>query len=175
MIIGVKLLGLATALVLAQGLAATLLPAFLRPDLVLALALALGLGSRGTGGLVLAFGLGYAVDVLSGSPPGLHALLRGTACGATRLWDRVLYLRAPAPWALYVGCYALFDVILMAIVLRLTQGEVAISWMQLAIRAPLSALLTSLAAAPLFAPFRRLSPDAETDEVLLAGVRGSKL
>ena len=69
----------------------------IQPDLILIFALAMGLRGGGLQGLILAFGAGFVLDVLSVSPLGLYALLCGTACAATRLFDKALYLRAAGP------------------------------------------------------------------------------
>ncbi len=161
MILFLKLLGLAVALLLGQSLVAEVLPVRTRPDLVLIFALAMGLRAAATQGLVLAFGMGFVFDVLSGSPPGLYALLRGTAAAATRLLDRALYLRAALPWAIYVAGYAVFDWILLGGALRLFAPDASLTWSELALRVPGSAILTTLIAAPLLAVFMRLDFDPE--------------
>ena len=78
-----RLIGLGLGLLLLHTLV-TVLPVAARPDFVLVFTLALGLRGGAIGGLVVAFGVGFSVDVLSGSPLGLYALLRGTSCAATR-------------------------------------------------------------------------------------------
>ena len=123
-----RLVGVGIALLLAQALARLVLPAVAQPDLVLVYALALGLRGGGLQGLLLAFGAGFVEDVLSGSPPGLFALLCGTACAATRLLDRALYLRAAGPWATYVGVYALLNFALCGFALRMFAPAAALPW-----------------------------------------------
>jgi rod shape-determining protein MreD len=170
-----KLLALALGLLLAQALAPDTLPEWVRPDFVLVFALAMGLRSAPLQGLALAFGLGFVVDVLSGSPPGLFALLRGTACALTRLFDRALYLRAPLPWAAYVCGYALFDGLLMALVFHLFAPEGALSLTTLLTRAPGQALATALLAAPLLSVFDRLDAQSEREGSLQTfGLGGSR-
>jgi rod shape-determining protein MreD len=155
-----KLLGLGLALLILHALATAILPAGARPDLILIFALALGLRARGTGALVLSFLLGFCVDVLSGSPLGLYALLRGTACAGTRLLDRALYLRAPLPWAVYVLGYSILDVLLLSFTLRLLVPEGAIAWWTILLRIPLSALITAVLSVPLLSLIQRLHVDA---------------
>jgi rod shape-determining protein MreD len=158
-----RLVGVGIGLLLAQALGRLVLPAVVQPDLVLVYALALGLRGGGLQGLLLAFGAGFVQDVLSGSPPGLFALLCGTACAATRLLDGALYLRAAVPWATYVGIYTLLNFALCGMALRSFAPAAALPWDLLAIRAPGSALLTALCAAPLLGLFRRLLVDADRD------------
>ncbi len=88
------------------------------------------------------------MDVLSGAPQGLFALLCGTACAATRLFDKALYLRAAAPWATYVGVYVLANWVLLGVAQRLFAPAGASEWADLLVRAPGTALATALAAAP---------------------------
>jgi rod shape-determining protein MreD len=150
-------------LLLAQALARAVLPTLAQPDLVLVYALALGLRGGGVQGLLLAFGAGFVEDVLSASPPGLFALLCGTGCAATRLLDRALYLRAAAPWAAYVGVYALVNFALFGAAQRMFAPDSAIAWSDLLVRAPGAAVTTALCAAPLLAVFRRLLVEADRD------------
>lgn len=158
-----KLVALGLALLVCQAMLASVLPPLLRPDLILIFALAMGLRASGTQGLVLAFGLGFAFDVLSGSPPGLYALLRGTACALTRVLDRALYLRAAAPWAIFAAAYAMVDWLLLGAVLRFAAPEAAAPWGELWVRVPLAALLAAPLAAALLPLFRRLDSEAEGD------------
>ena len=145
-----KLLGTAVALLLAQQLTNLITPEWARPDLVLAFALALGLQARASEALVLAFVAGYAVDALSAAPLGLHALLRGTACFATRFAERALYLRAPLPWAIYAGAYVVVDALLVVGILEAFTAQGAPGLGGVALHAPGAAVATALAAAPLY-------------------------
>jgi rod shape-determining protein MreD len=158
-----KLVGIGLALMLGQVLARLLLPAAIRPDLVLIFALAMGLRGGGMQGLILAFGAGFVMDVLSASPLGLFALLCGTACAATRLLDRALYLRAAVPWATYVGCYVVANWALLGAAQRLFAPAGASNWTDLLLRAPGTALATALAAAPLLSVFRRLLSESDRE------------
>jgi rod shape-determining protein MreD len=154
-----KLAGLALAAILLQALAREIFPGWLRPDPVLVFALALGLHGRGTPGLVLAFGSGFAVDALSGSPPGLFALLRGTACMLTRAVDHALYLRAALPWALFVFGYTIFDGLALGLCQRVFLEGGALPWSRILLEIPGSALASGLLAAPLLPLLLRLDAD----------------
>ncbi len=172
----VRLVGIGLLLLLAQAISRAVLPTLVQPDLVLVYALALGLRGGGVQGLLLAFGAGFVEDVLSASPPGLFALLCGTACAATRLLDRALYLRAAAPWAGYVGVYTLANFVLFGAMQRMFAPDGAFAWSDLMVRAPGAAITTALCAAPLLHVFRRLLVEADRDgawPVLAAqGARG---
>ena len=139
------------------------LPEWVRPDFVLVYALAVGLRQAPLPALSLAFGLGFVVDVLSGSPLGLYALLRGTACALTRLFDRALYLRAPAPWAAYVAGYVVLDSALLTLVCHLFAPESVLPATAMLARVPGQALATALVAAPLLALFLRLDADSRRE------------
>ncbi len=158
-----KLAGVGLGLVLLQVLLASVLPSAIRPDLVLVFALALGLRSGGTSGLFVAFALGFAVDVLSGSPPGFFALLRGTACMASRALNRALYLRAPGPWVAYVVGYTIFDALLVGLMLQVFSPESALGWLALLARLPGQVVVMAIVAAPLLLLFLRLDVPAEPD------------
>jgi rod shape-determining protein MreD len=150
-----RLVGLGVLCVLVQGLIMNLTDRRFYPDLVLILALALGLRGDRTLPLVLAFGFGFAIDVLSSSN-GLYALLRGTACAVTHVADRALYLRAPAPWGMYVLGYVVLDSLLFGVVAQTLKPEVAPAWSELLWPIPLVSVLTALVAAPLYPLIERL-------------------
>ena len=156
-----KLLGLGLGLLVLHALVTVVMPAGARPDLILVFALALGLRAAGTQALVLSFFLGFCVDVLSGSPFGLYAFLRGTACAATRLLDRALYLRAPLLWALYVACYALADALLMGLSLHVLVPEGTIPWVTILLRVPVSALMSAVLSMPLLSLVQRVDAEAQ--------------
>ncbi len=158
-----KLVGIGLALLLGQVVARMLLPAAIQPDLILVFALAMGLRGGGLQGLVLAFGAGFVLDVLSASPLGLYSLLCGTACAATRLFDKALYLRAAGPWAIYVGVYVVANWILLGVAQRLFAPDAISDWAGLVLRAPGTALATALAAAPLLSVFRRLLSETDSE------------
>jgi rod shape-determining protein MreD len=156
-----RLLAIAIGIALVQAIALQIFPERLfYPDLVLVFALAMGLRSQGVSGLVLAFGIGFLVDIgITGGQPGLYALLRGTACGLTRIFDRALYLRGGLPWALYVAGYVLLDTILLGLLTNTWRTTGALEWGDILKRAPGVAVATALCAAPLLRLFRRLDPN----------------
>ena len=170
------LIGVGLCLLLAQQLVMVALPEWGRPDLVLAFALAMGLRSRPTSALLLAFAIGYAVDALSAAPVGLYALLRGTACAATRLLDRALYLRAPLPWGIYVAVCAVADALLLGACLRLVGAAGSPAWADLLLGAAGPALVTGLAAAPLLLLLQRLDGQSAPEEAWSSlSSRGARL
>jgi rod shape-determining protein MreD len=159
-----RAVALGLVLLLAQSLVVDLLPPHARPDLPLIFAMAMGLrrGSE-TRALLLAFGIGFALDVLNGNPPGLWALLRGTACVATRVFDQALYLRAAIPWGVYATGWALADWALQALVVHTFLPKVSLPWDEVLRTAPLSSLITGVCAALLLGVLRRFDGDAERD------------
>jgi hypothetical protein len=160
----VRLLVIGLVIVLVQGVTVEILPELLVPDLVLVFALAMGLRSQGLSGLVLAFGIGFLIDVgISPAQPGLYALLRGTACGLTRIFDRALYLRGGLPWALYVAGYVLLDGVLLGVVTHAWPSGGAVSWDVIFRRTPGVALATAACAAPLLRLFRRLDGNGSNE------------
>ena len=165
------LVGLGLGLLLGQALLQTVVPQALLPDLLLVYALALGLRAGSSYSLTLAFLAGFAVDALSGAPPGLYALLRGTACAATRAVDGALYLRAGGPWAVYVAAYAVADLLLLGLCLAWFAPEGAPPWSGLILRAPGVAVATALLAIPILSLFRRIEGESSRDAGLdlLAG------
>ena len=150
------LVALGLAVLLGQALLQGMLPPFIRPDLLLVFALVLGLREGATFGLLLAFLAGFAVDALSGAPLGLFALLRGTACAATRALDGALYLRAAAPWAVFVAAYAAVDLLLMGLCLYWFLPGSTLPWTTLLLRMPGVAFTSALVAPVLFVLARRL-------------------
>jgi rod shape-determining protein MreD len=157
-----KVVALGVLFVVIQSLIMNVTDRRLYPDLVLLLALALGLRGDRTFPLVLAFGFGFAIDVLSSSN-GLYALLRGTACAATHIADRALYLRAPAPWATYVLGYVVFDSVLLGVVTQLLKPEVAPAWSDLLWPIPLVAVFTALVSVPLYSVLDRMDSSSSYD------------
>ncbi|MEE2703037.1 MAG: rod shape-determining protein MreD [Myxococcota bacterium] len=174
MSVRVRLLGLGLALLLMQQLLASLLPHAFRPDLLLVYALALGLRSRAIESLLIAFAFGYAVDVLSGAPIGLYALLRATACLVTHVADRGLNLRGPGPWVGYVAAYAVVDTLLLGQILHLAQPGLLLPWSEVAIRLPGTVILTAAVAAPLYRLFMRLDGDEDAPGLPPASLGGSR-
>jgi len=152
----IQLVALGLGMVAVQGLVLESISESFYPDLVLVFALAMGLQTRGISGLFLAFAAGFLIDVGSAQAyPGLYALLRGTACAATRLFDRALYLRSGGPWVLYVGAYVFVDGMLLGLLLRVFAPDVAIPFGQILWRTPLVAIMTALCAAPILGWIRR--------------------
>jgi rod shape-determining protein MreD len=165
-------LALALLLVLVQQLVVVLVPDWTRPDLLLVFALALGLRSRATESLILAFAVGFAIDALSGAPTGLYSLLRGTACAATRIVDRALFLRAAAPWLLFAGLYSAVDGLLVGGLMRLFAPDSALGWLDVLARLPGTAIATALVALPIFYAVLRADGDTDADgSVPLMGSR----
>jgi rod shape-determining protein MreD len=158
-----KLFAIGVIFVLVQGLVMNLTERRFYPDLVLIYALALGLRSGRVGSLALAFGFGVLIDVLSSSPTGLYALLRGTACAATHFFDRALYLRASAPWAMYVLGYVVLDSLLLGAVTRMLTPEVSPGWLDLLWPVPVVAVLTAAVSGPLYPVFERLEAGSGYD------------
>lgn len=158
------LVGLGLGAILLQTFALSVLPSWLRPDLVLVFALAMGLRTRGTSALILAFLFGFIVDVLSGSPLGLFSLLRGTACAAARIVDRVVYLRAPIPWALFVVGYVCVDALLIVLWQRVFIGP-EVAWASMLLGLPGQAIFTAALAVPLLSVFLRLDSDLAGDRL----------
>ena len=153
-----QLIGFAIALLIAQ-LVTLQLPPEICPDLVLIFALAMGLRiGGGVTGLVLAFGVGFLVDATAEPTPGLNALLYGTACALTRLFDRALYLRAGGPWSLYVAGYVVIHMVLRVLIEGTFMPEAAPTWAEVAWRIPGVAVLTAICAGPLLRVFRKLDP-----------------
>jgi rod shape-determining protein MreD len=139
-------LGLGIAAPMIQGGAGKLLPASLCPDLGLLLVVAIGLSWRSTaGGLLLASGLGFVTDLLSGSLLGQHALLRVFAYGAARIGARQLNLRGALPQAMFVACLTVANaLVLLALTAFFAPGS--------AVWVPPSELLTQAAVNALLAP-----------------------
>ena len=158
-----RITALAIGLLALHSFAAALLPTAPRPDFILVFALIMGLRARGTGGLIASFLLGFAVDVVSGSPIGLYALLRGTACVATRLFDRALYVRSSLPWAIYMGAYTLLDGILLGVLLRTLAPEAEAFWGGLLGGLVLSALMNAVVASPLLSLVKGWDGDGQRD------------
>ena len=167
----IRFLVLALLFLALQQLVASTFPERFRPDLLLVLALALGLRTDAVRSLVVAFALGYGVDLLSGSPSGLYALLRGTACAGTRVADRILYLRAPVPWALYCAAYQVLDLALLGLLTAVLPPEGGADWGPLLSRAPGGAVATGLIAIPLAILMDRwgLAPTTNTGTAWASG------
>ena len=99
--LALSLVGVA-ALVL-RGAFSGAIPPGLHPDLALVVVVALGLQLPGATGLLLAAGLGWVADVLTGALLGHHALLYVAAFFVTRLAGAQLDLRRVLPTAFLVA------------------------------------------------------------------------
>jgi rod shape-determining protein MreD len=101
---GLALLALGLFALVVQGAAGLVVPAHWVPDFGLLLAVAIALSVRSPAvGVLLAAGLGFAADLLSGTLLGQHALLRLFAYGAARFGSRRLNLRGALPQAVFVA------------------------------------------------------------------------
>lgn len=170
-----RLLGVTTLLLGLQQLAAIILPEAVRPDLLLLLAMALGLRPQATASLCIAFAVGLGVDALSTAPAGTYALLRGTACAATRLADRRFYLRASLPWGVWAAVYQGIDLLLLlGLTLLVLPEATAFHWTGLLARAPGVMMATGLVAVPVAVCLQRwgLTPTPSGRAAALAIGRG---
>ena len=151
------------ALVL-QGALATLVPPPWCPDLLLLALISMGLRWRGLSrGLVLAYLLGFAADVLSGSLMGTHALLGMLAFVSAVLAGRQLNLKGFLPLAVFGGSVSfLYGVLLFGISsVFLGATEFSFRWLlDNLIHASLNGLLTPLG----FELFSRLAVWAGADD-----------
>ena len=104
------------ALVL-EGAVATIVPPPFCPDFSLLVVIAIALHwQRAASGLLLAFVLGYAADLISGSLLGQHALLRLFVFVGVRITSRRLNFRGGLPLAAFAGAVILiYGVVLLAV------------------------------------------------------------
>ncbi|HEX2484940.1 MAG TPA: rod shape-determining protein MreD [Myxococcota bacterium] len=114
------LLGLAA--VVLQGALAALLPPALVPDLGLLLTVAAAVEAPVVGALLLAAGLGYGADVLSGTLLGQFALLRLLAFAATRVVHAQFHLERGLPLASFCFALSLLDAVGLAAIANLFAG-----------------------------------------------------
>ena len=125
------LLGLAIAALVVQGVLATLVSPPGCPDLALLVLIGIGLRlDRLAVGLLLAALLGYATDLLSGSPLGQHALLDLFAFAGTGIAARHLNLRGPWPLAFFAaGVVFVYGLAMLAITGFFVGGaELRLGW-----------------------------------------------
>jgi rod shape-determining protein MreD len=87
----------------------------------------LGLRLEGASGLGAAAALGYAADLLSGSLLGQHALLRTLVYGATRIAHGKLNLGGWLSRALLVGLLGLGNGLVLAGLVALFGGRIALT------------------------------------------------
>jgi rod shape-determining protein MreD len=140
--LALALLG-ASALIV-QGTLAALLPPGLVPDLGLLLAVAAAVSAPPLPALLLAAGLGYGADVLSGTLLGEQALLRLLAFAATRFVSAQFHLERGLPFATFCFVVGLLDPLGVAALSLLFAGASPFGWEALptlALRALLLALL----------------------------------
>ena len=147
-----------------QGALAMALPAPWCPDLGLVVVVGIGLWLEGASGLGAAAALGYVADLLSGSLLGQHALLRTLVYGATRAAHGKLNLGGWLSRALLVGLLSLVNGIVLAGLVALFGGRIALTagfLGELLLHAAVNAALAPLVLGGLDALARRLSPDEE--------------
>lgn len=102
------LLGVGVLALVVQGAAATFVAPPWCPDLGLLVVIAIALQwRRAATGLLLAFALGYAADLVSGSLLGQHALLRLFVFAGVRVASRQLNFRGSLPLAGLAGAVIL--------------------------------------------------------------------
>ena len=139
------LAGLAVAMLILQSVAAAVLPARFVPDLALLLAIAAGVSATPIEGMLLATGVGFGADLLSGALLGQHALLRLGAFLATRFVSGQFHLKG-LPLAACVFAVTVADSVGTAVLGWLFAGDPV-----LGLHAPLDLLSRALVNA-LFAP-----------------------
>jgi rod shape-determining protein MreD len=138
------LAGLALGALVLQGTLAALLPPALTPDLALLVALVAAVVAPALPALLLAAGLGFGADLLSGTLLGEQALLRLLAFAATRFVSSQFHLERGLPLASYCLAIGLLDPLGLAALSRLFSGASPIGWEALptvAVRALLGAAL----------------------------------
>lgn len=103
----VGLLALGFAVLVVQGTLATFLPVHLLPDLVFLVVVGAAVVVGGVEGLAAAAVLGWAMDVVSGSLLGQHALLLALAYAATRIANLQLNLLRALPRVAFVAALSI--------------------------------------------------------------------
>jgi rod shape-determining protein MreD len=102
------------------------------PDFALLVVIAIALQwQRAAGGLLLAFALGYAADLVSGSLMGQHALLRLLVFAGVRATSRQLNFSGGLPLAAFAGAVILmYGVVLLAVTgFFAGSAELRLSWL----------------------------------------------
>jgi len=149
---------------LLQGALATIIPPPWCPDLLLLALISIGLRWRGLArGLVLAYLLGFAADILSGSLVGSHALLGMLAFMSAVLAGRQLNLKGILPLAVFGGAVSFFYGLVLYGISSVFLGgmELSLRWLlENSIHALLNGLLTPVA----FEIFSRLAIWAGSDD-----------
>jgi len=154
----VALVLLALGALVLQGTLAALVPPALLPDLALLLTVTVAVAAPATWALLLAAGLGFGADVLSGTLMGQLALLRLLAFATTRFVHAQFHLERAIPLASFCFALALLDALGLAALSRLFLGASPLG---------LEAVPTALARAALVAA---LAPGAHR---LVSGVLAS--
>jgi rod shape-determining protein MreD len=124
----VALVLLGVAALILQGALAALLPASVVPDLGLLLAVAAAVSAPALPALLLAAGLGYGADLLSGTLLGEQALLRMLAFAATRFVSAQFHLERGLPFATFCLVVALLDPLGLAGLSLLFSGTSPFGW-----------------------------------------------
>jgi rod shape-determining protein MreD len=138
------LVALALVALVLQGVLAALLPPALLPDLGLLATVAGAVAAPASAALLLAAGLGFGTDVLSGTLLGQVALLRLAACAVTRFVHGQFHLERSLPLAAFCFAVSLLDAVGLAALSRLFLGAspVGLDGLPVALgRATLNALL----------------------------------
>jgi len=125
----VVLVAIGVLALVVQGTAATIIAPPLCPNLGLLVVIAMALRWRGAAsGLLVAFLLGYAADLLSGSLLGQHALLHLFVFAGARIVVRRLNFHGGLPLAVFAGVVILiYDVALLALT-GFFVGSVELRW-----------------------------------------------
>jgi rod shape-determining protein MreD len=103
------LAGLGLAALILQSVATAVLPVRFVPDLALLLAIAAAVSAAPIEGMLLATGVGYGADLLSGALLGQQALLRLAAFGVTRAVSGQFHLKRGLPLAICVASMTVAD------------------------------------------------------------------
>ena len=138
------LTALGVAALVLQGTLAALLPPALVPDLGLLVALSTAVSAPAIPALVLAAGVGFGADLLSGTLLGQQALLRLLAFAATRFVSGQFHLERGLPLATFCLALGVLDALGLAGLSWLFAGASPFGWEALptlAVRALLGAAL----------------------------------
>jgi rod shape-determining protein MreD len=139
------------------------LPALLVPELSLLFPVAAALLLAPVPGILVAVGLGFGADMLSGALFGQHAFLRLVEFTAVRGLAGQLDLRRPLPLAAFGLGVAALDAAASAGVTRFFLGSFPVSGSEL-VRVACRALATALAAPAVIAAARSASAWGSLDE-----------
>jgi rod shape-determining protein MreD len=95
----------------------------IRPDIVLILTLYLGISSPPISGGILAFILGYLMDIFSGNGFGLYAFSRPILFYGTQLFKDRIYLESVHSRSLFVFLFALVEGFLLLVLVKALNPE----------------------------------------------------